>query len=163
LKTTVLVALLCILLPFAAEAEYAERKAPSFRLPDTTGAAIAIEDFKGKVLLLNFWATWCRSCREELTELDRLYHKFQGRGFVVIGISVDGSSERVAAFMKKRPVGFPVVIDTQGDVADAYRFSGIPAAFLISRDGVIMHSYRGSGKELISKYETDIEALLKRR
>lgn len=161
MKTAVLVAMVFILLPFAARSEDALRKAPSFRLPDTTGALIAIEDFKGKVLLLNFWATWCQSCREELSELDRIYRKFSDRGFVVIGISLDGSSERVAVLMKKRPVGFPVVIDSSGDAAEAYRVSGIPAGFLISRDGVIIQRYRGTGKELISRYETDIAELLK--
>jgi cytochrome c biogenesis protein CcmG/thiol:disulfide interchange protein DsbE len=115
------------------------------------------------VILLNFWATWCLSCREDLPEFDRLYSKYRDGGIVVIGISVDASADRVATFMKKRPVGFPVVIDTQGSVAEAYRFSGLPAGFLIGRDGVIVRTYRGSGKDLISRYEADIAELLKHK
>jgi peroxiredoxin len=135
--------------------------APSFRLNDLSGQPVSLENMRGKVVLLDFWATWCLSCREELTELDGLYHKYRNSGFVVIGISVDTSAERVAAFINKRPVGFPVVTDTKGETAEAYRFSGLPAAFLIDRDGVIVRRYRGSGKEMISRYETDITDLLK--
>lgn len=162
MKAACLATLLCILLPFDSAAENAAQKAPSFRLLDTKGAVLALEDFSGKVILLNFWATWCTSCREELAELDRLYRQYRDNGFTVIGISVDTSAERVAAFLNTRPVGFPVVTDTRGAVAEAYRFSGLPAAFLIGRDGVIVRRYRGSGKELISRYEREIEDLLKR-
>jgi peroxiredoxin len=162
-KAAIFAVLICILLPFASEAENAERKAPSFRLRDTRGVEVALENFSGKVVLLNFWATWCVSCREELIELDHLYRKYRDAGLVVIAISVDTSAERVAAFLNKRPVDLPVVTDTEGAVADAYRFSGLPAAFLIGRDGVIERRYRGSGKELIALYEKDIEALLKRK
>jgi len=107
-------------------------------------------------------ATWCTSCREELSDLDQLHRKYRDAGFVVIAISVDTTAERVAAFLKKRPVGFPVVTDTQGAVAEAYRLSGLPAAFLIGRDGIIERRYRGSGKELISLYEKDIKDVMKR-
>ena len=162
MKAAVLAALFCILLPFTAIAEDAARKAPSFRLQDTKGAVLALEDFSGHILLINFWATWCTSCSEELFELDRLYRQYRDNGFTVIGISVDTSAERVAAFLKKRPVGFPVVTDTQGAVAEAYRLSGLPAAFLIGRDGIIERRYRGSGKELISLYEKDIKDVMKR-
>jgi len=139
----------------------ANQVAPSFRLNDLSGQPVSLENMRGKVVLLNFWATWCLSCREELPEFDRLYHKYRDSGFVMIGISVDASADRLAAFMKKRPVGFPVIIDAQGSVAEAYRFSGLPAGFLIGRDGVIVRTYRGSGKDLISMYETDIAELLK--
>jgi peroxiredoxin len=162
MKIVVLAALLCILLPFAVRADDAAYKAPAFRLPDMTGTMIALEDFTGKILLLNFWATWCASCREEFPELERLYQKYRDKGFIVIAISVDNSSDRVAAFMKKRQIGFPVVIDKQGDVAKKFGFSGIPAGFLIDRNGFIKRQYRGSGRELISRYETDIADLLKR-
>ena len=163
MKIAVLAAFLCILLPFAVRADDAAYKATSFRLQDVTGTAIALEDFTGKIILLNFWATWCTSCREELPELERLYQKYRDHGFIVIAISVDNSAERVAAFMKKRQIGFPVVIDEQGDVAENFRFSGIPAGFLIDRNGFIMRRYRGSGRELISRYETDIADLLKQK
>jgi peroxiredoxin len=162
-KAAALAALLYILLPFTAAAENAAHKAPPFRLPDAKGAVLALEDFSGQVLLINFWATWCVSCREELIELDHLYRKYRDAGLVVIAISVDTSAARVAAFLKKRPIDLPVVTDTEGAVAEAYRLSGLPAAFLIGRDGVIERRYRGSGKELISLYEKDIEDLLKRK
>jgi peroxiredoxin len=153
-------ALFCSSFAYAAQEG---RQAPVFSLRDVTGGTVTLEQFKGKVVFLDFWAPWCIPCRDELPELDRLYQKYRDSGFVVIGISVDTSADRVTTFMKKRPVGFPVVIDTQGAVAEAYRISGLPAGFLIDRDGVIMRTYRGSGKELISRSETDIADLLKRK
>ena len=153
-------ALFCSSFAYAAQQG---KQAPGFSLRDVTGGTITLEQFKGKVVFLDFWASWCVSCRDELSELDRLYQKYRDSGFVVIGISVDASADRVAAFMKKRPVGYPVVIDTQGAVAEAYHISGLPAGFLINRDGVIMRTCRGSGKEFISRSETDIADLLKRK
>jgi peroxiredoxin len=161
-KVVSLAALLVLALPLAAGADDAARMAPAFRLRDTHGSDVALADFTGKVILLDFWATWCTSCREGLAELDQLHRQYRDNGFTVIAISVDTSAERVAAFLNKRPVGFPVVTDTQGTVAEAYCFSGLPAAFLINRDGVIVRRYRGSGMELISRYEKDIEDVLNR-
>ncbi|NTW58503.1 MAG: TlpA family protein disulfide reductase [Nitrospirae bacterium] len=162
MKSAIFMTCLLIFAPDAANAALDGERAPAFQLADTNGAIVTLDSLLGKVVLLNFWATWCLPCREELPEFDRLYQKYRDSGLVVIGISVDTSGERVATFMKKRPVGFPVVTDTQGAVAEAYRFSGLPAAFLIGRDGVIVRRYRGSGKEMISLYEKDIEDLLKR-
>ena len=153
---------LFVLKPVVAVAGPTGSKAPAFRLVDSSGAEVALEDFAGKVLLLNFWATWCVSCREELPELDRLHRNYRDQGFAVIGINVDASAERAIAFLKKRPVGFPVLMDTRGDVAETFRFSGLPASFLIGRDGFIVHTYRGSGTEVLSRYETDIAELLKK-
>jgi peroxiredoxin len=161
MKIAFLMACLLILAPDDANAALTGERAPAFQLADANGAIVSLDNLIGKVILLNFWATWCLSCREELPKFERLYQKYRDGGFVVIGISVDASADRVAAFLKKHLVGFPVVIDTQGSVAEAYRFSGLPAGFLIGRDGVIVRTFRGSGKELISRYETDIADLLK--
>jgi peroxiredoxin len=161
MKIAFLMACLLILAPDDAIAALAGERAPAFRLADAKGAIVSLDNLIGKVVLLNFWATWCLSCREELPEFDRLYQKYRDSGFVVIGISVDVSADRVAAFMKKHPVGYPIVIDMQGSAAEAYRFSGLPAGFLIGRDGVIVRTFRGSDRELISRYETYIEDLLK--
>lgn len=135
--------------------------APAFILVDLNGQMVTPAQFKGKVVFLDFWAIWCKSCREELPELDRLYMKFREEGFTVIGISVDASQARVAAFLKKVPVTFPILIDQKGDVAEAYRFSGLPASFLIDRDGIIRKQYKGFAMDLLPLYEKDISDLLK--
>jgi len=135
--------------------------APAYCLIDLNGQMITPAQFKGKVVFLDFWAIWCKSCREELPELNRLYMKFREEGFTIIGISVDASQARVAAFLKKLPVTFPILIDQKGDVAEAYRFSGLPAGFLIDRDGIIRKQYKGFAMDLLPLYEKDISDLLK--
>jgi peroxiredoxin len=162
MKTAILIVCLLILSAAAAKAVQEGNRAPAFQLADATGALVSLDSLKGKVILISFWATWCVSCREELAGLDRLYRQYQDRGFAVIGISVDSSAARVAAFLKKRPVGFPVLLDTQGVTSEAYRFSGLPALYLISRDSIIRYVHQGFSGELVPIYEQEINDLLLR-
>lgn|SRR5512139_2418709 len=147
--------------PVYASSSQIGTMAPAFFLIDLNGQMVTPAQFKGKVVFLDFWAIWCKSCREELPELNRLYMKFREEGFIVIGISVDATQARVAAFLKQVPVTFPILIDQKGDAAEAYRFSGLPAGFLIDRDGIIRKKYKGFATDLMPLYEKDISDLLK--
>jgi peroxiredoxin len=138
------------------------RLAPGFNLRDLKGDTITLEQFKGKVVFLDFWAPWCIPCKEELPELDKLYMKFQREGFIVIGIAVDATSEGVAKFLQKVPISFPILLDTKGTVAESYRLVNMPTGYLIGRDGVIHHTYKGFGKDLLMLYEQEISELLNR-
>jgi peroxiredoxin len=138
-------------------------QAPGFNIKDLKGNAVTLEQYKGKVVLLVFWAPWCVPCRDELPELDRLYKMFGDKGFIVVGIAEDASTEMITNFLIKVPVAFPIIIDRSHDAAEAYRLSNLPTGYLIARDGVIERRYRGSGKEMISRYEKDIEDLLNRK
>lgn len=150
-------ALFCSSFAYAAQEG---RQAPGFSLRDLTGGSVTLEQFKGKVLFLAFWAPWCVPCRDELPELERLYTKYRDKGFVVIGISVESSASGVSSFLKKVPVTFPVIIDGTGQIAEAYRITGLPASFLIDRGGVVHTRYWGFEKKSLSKYEADIADLL---
>jgi len=143
-----------------AHAAHEGTRAPGFSLRDLTGETITLEQLKGKVVFLDFWAPWCIPCRDELPELDGLYKKFQKKGLLVLGIAVDASAEGVAKFMQKVPVSFPMLMDTHGTVAESYRLVNMPTGYLIGRDGVIGHIYRGFGKDLLTLYEKDITELL---
>jgi len=138
-------------------------QAPGFNLADLKGNAVTLEQFRGKVVLLVFWAPWCVPCRDELPELDRLYNKYGTKGFIVVGIAEDASTEMVANFLGKVPVSFPITIDRSHDAAEAYLLSNLPSGHLVDRDGVIKRRYRGSGRDMISRYEKDIEDLLNRK
>ena len=161
MKICIQIILFFLLLPFPVFSGQVGSQAPSFALKDLTGETITLDSLQGKVVFLGFWAIWCRSCREELPELDRLYLKYKDNGFTVIGISVDAPRARVAAFLKKVPVAFPILIDEKGDVAEAYRFSELPSGFLIGRDGVIKYEYKGYDKSFPLLYEKEISGLLK--
>lgn len=153
----------CWLALLCASAAYAAQEgaqAPGFNLRDLTGGTITLEQFKGKVVFLDFWAPWCVPCRDELPELERLYKKYENKGFIVVGIAVDASTEGVTKFLQKVPVSFPVLLDTKGTVAEAYRLVNMPTAYLIGRDGVMRHVYKGFGKDLLTLYENKISELL---
>ena len=153
--------LFMLLQPVYSYAGQAGTVAPSFSLADLNGKTITLEQFRGKVVFLNFWALWCGPCREELPELDRLYRKYGKEGLEVIGICMETSEARVISFLRKVRVTFPILMDKNGDTAEAYRFSGLPSGFIIGRDGVIRHRHTGYGRELLPEYEKEIMELLK--
>lgn len=151
-----LAVMLSLMLPCSAVSGQVGAHAPAFSLRDANGATVALDRFQGRVVLLEFWASWCASCREVLPELERLYVKFRDKGFIVIGINVDGSQAGAEGFLKKLGATFPVLLDETGDAADAYRVSGLPAGFLIGRDGVILRTYRGFERAMIPLMEKHV-------
>ncbi len=120
-------------------------KIPDFRLPEvSSGKIIDTTNLRGQVVLINFWATWCGPCRKELPELDALYREYSGRGFTVIGISIDSvGRSRISAFVKGRGLSYPVV---KGNSSLGRRYGGvsaIPASYLVGKDGEIIKKVRG--------------------
>ncbi|MGH2350749.1 MAG: redoxin domain-containing protein [Chloroflexota bacterium] len=122
-----------------------DHEAPNFRLKDPSGAPIELRQFRGKAVVLNFWATWCVPCREEMPELERLYrlHK-ESPGLVVLAVSIDdeSSARHVPEYLKEGDpqVGsytFPVALDTKQEVVRLYKLGGVPSSFFIDSAGVI--------------------------
>ena len=159
-RTLTFTLIMLFIMPFSAHAVQVGTLAPGFSLMDLNGKIVTLDTFKGKVIFLNFWAPWCIPCRDELPELDKLYKKYNGKGFEVIGISMDTSEAGIRKFMQKVPVTFPILIDKQGKADNAYGFTGLPSGFLINRDGVIRYRYTGFGKEDLVEYEKNIMELL---
>jgi peroxiredoxin len=114
-------------------------RATGFSLPGPTGGAVSLQDHRGSVVLLNFWATWCPPCKEEMPSMERLYRRFRSRGFAILAISLDaGDPGKVAAFVKALGLTFPVGLDGRGEVASLYKIRGLPGSFLIDRSGHIV-------------------------
>lgn len=112
--------------------------ATDFTVPGLTGSPLRLSDLKGKVVLLNFWATWCPPCKEEMPSMERLYRRYKDKGFTILAVSIDsGGPEPVAAFAKKFGLTFPIVLDPKMTVANQYSVRGLPATFLIDRRGTI--------------------------
>jgi len=98
--------------------------APNFSLPDLEGKKVSLTDFKGKVVLLNIWATWCAPCVEEMPSMEKLYQELKGEDFELLAISVDESgAEAVKPFLEKLKIGFPVLLDTKGEINSFIEFS----------------------------------------
>jgi thiol-disulfide isomerase/thioredoxin len=115
-----------------------EARAPDFKLPTPEGATLALEQFRGKVVFLNFWATWCPPCRVEMPAMERLHKEFKDQGLAMLAVDVKESSNEVARFMKQFRLSFPAVLDADGDVTIRYRVSGLPTTYLIDRSGRVV-------------------------
>jgi peroxiredoxin len=113
--------------------------APNFSLPDLEGKKVNLTDFKGKVVLLNIWATWCAPCVEEMPSMEKLYQELKGEDFELLAISVDeAGAEAVKPFMEKHKLGFPVLLDTKGEIKNLYQATGVPESFIIDKYGMIV-------------------------
>ena len=112
-------------------------EAPVFTLPDTSGRQVGLGDFRGRLVLLNFFATWCVPCREEMPAMERLHRRFQGQGLVVLALSVRESAGEVRAFVQELGLTYPVLLDGEAQVAYRFGVRPIPATYLIGVDGTL--------------------------
>ena len=119
------------------EADDAKRQNADFTLSDLEGKTWHLEDLKGKVVLVNFWATWCPPCRKEMPDLQALYDKYKDQGLVVLSIS-DEDAAKVAPFIAERKISYPVLLDRGRKVNEAFVVEGIPKSFVYDREGKLV-------------------------
>ncbi len=118
--------------------------APDFSFPGLDGKKVRLSDYKGKVVLVNIWATWCPPCVDEMPSMEKLYRKFKEQNFEILAVSIDESgSKAVAPFMKKNRLTFPALIDSDGTIKSAYRIAAIPESFIIDKQGVLVKKIVG--------------------
>jgi peroxiredoxin/YHS domain-containing protein len=139
------------------------REAPSFSVADLDGRPISNKSLEGRVVLLDFWATWCAPCRKSMPELQALHDKYSARGFGVVGMSIDeGGPSKVKKFVQSKQIRYPIAMDSgKAPAWDAFKVKAVPAAFLIDREGRIVAQWTGSppsGKELEEKLEELLRA-----
>ena len=113
-------------------------EAPAFRLPDPDGRGVNLREHRGKVVFLNFWATWCGPCRIEMPEMERLYQEFKARGFAILAVDFRESPAQVQRFAQELKLTYPVLIDEDGSVFQAYLVRGLPATYFIDRKGIML-------------------------
>ena len=146
--------------PTSASAKQ-HRPAPDFTLPLIDGGQLQLSSYRGKVVLLDFWATWCVPCREETPHFVELQKKYGDRGLQIIGVSMDDSPDPVHPFYQQFHINYPVVMGTS-DVGSAYGgVLGLPIAFLIDREGRIYSKHMGATDAAV--FEKDITTLLQAR
>lgn len=136
------------------------KKAAGFVLPGANGGEVALQSLRGKVVLLNFWATWCAPCREELPELARLQEKYRQHGLAVVAVSVDNEMDNIRRFLKKYQVNLQVLWDRKKKVVEAYAVEKMPSSYLIDRNGIIRFIHRGYSREEMKRIEIEIDDLL---
>ena len=126
------------------------RAAPDFILQTPDGRSVRLSDLQGKAVIINFWATWCVPCRKEFPEFIQAYQEFKGQGLEILAVDLQESRELAASFAKEFGAPFPIPLDTTGQVAAAYRITGLPVTFFIDRQGVVSSSWLGQiSRELL--------------
>lgn len=122
------------------------KNAPDFALPDLKGKMVKLSDYRGKVVFVNFWATWCKPCEEEMPSMQRMYEvlKKQYQNFELLAVSIDSKEpDAVEAFAKKYEVTFPVLHDKKGKIKEMYKTTGVPETFIVDQNGVIAEKVWG--------------------
>jgi thiol-disulfide isomerase/thioredoxin len=114
------------------------KAAPDFTLSTTDGQQVSLQQYRGKVVFLNFWATWCIPCREEMPALERLYQTYQAEDLAILSIDLKESADQVKVFFQKHSLSFPALLDQDGSVFRDYLVAGMPTTYLIGRDGTLL-------------------------
>jgi len=133
--------------------------APAFQLMSSSGKPIALSDLKGQVVLINFWASWCGPCRQEMPILDQLYRSYKAAGFTLIGINVEPNARDADRFLKGTPVSFPILFDPHSQVSKLYQISGMPSTVIIDRSGTVRYVHHGYQPGDEGEYLNQIRAL----
>lgn len=134
--------------------------APDFQLRDLAGKEQKLSDYRGKVVLLDFWATWCGPCLISTPLVQQLYERHEKQGFVVLGMNMDEDASGVYAFANRMGMTYPVLFAGQSPVAARYGLEGLPLFILINKEGKIVRRFDGFSPMVIRRLNQDIEELL---
>lgn len=135
--------------------------APNFTLKSSTGSNLKLSEHRGEVIMINFWATWCGPCRQEMPLLNRIHEQYRKAGFTLLGVNIDDRPDVALNMAKKLGVTFPVLFDTGKRVSRLYDVNAMPSTVLIDRDGKVRYIHLGYRAGYETKYESQIRELLK--
>jgi thiol-disulfide isomerase/thioredoxin len=139
-------------------------KAPDFNIPRLEAKGmISLKHYRGKVVYIDFWASWCGPCRKSLPALNSIRTEFRKKGFEVIAINLDEERDDAMAFLKEFPVVYPTAIDTSSKVPEAYGLVGMPTSYLVDRQGIVQWVHEGFKKSDIEPLRKKIHTLLSQK
>jgi len=151
-----------VLAPLALQELHGEREAPDFTLSNLGGTQVSLKDYRGKLVFLNFWATWCEPCKKEFPAMEKLYSDYQSKGLTILAVSIDvGKEDGVKAFAEQMGATFPVLLSRKGKITDAYWTWGVPTSYLIDRNGNFIGRAMGPREWDSPESRAAIDALLK--
>lgn len=157
----VLAFFLAMLLSLPAVAGVASKPAPAFSLPDASGNTISLDDFKGQVVLINFWASWCGPCRQEMPLLEALHQRYAPLGFTMLGINVEEDSSLADGFLRDTPVTFPILYDRENLVSKTYDVIAMPTSIIVDRQGEIRYVHHGYKPGYENDYQDQVRTLIR--
>jgi len=149
------------LLSLASYAVELREEAPDFTLKSLDGSNLRLQEYRGQVVLINFWASWCGPCRQEMPLLDRLHNRYEDTGFAVLGVNVEGEIEPAQKVVDKTRVGFPVLLDAEQKVSEIYALEAMPSTVVVDRDGVVRYVHRGYKPGDEAKYVEVVKQLIR--
>jgi len=135
--------------------------APDFALKSSSGENLRLSEYRGDVVMINFWATWCGPCRQEMPLLDELYTRYQRVGFNLLGVNIDDDSRRAMKMIDELGVNFPVLFDARKEVSKLYEVEAMPVTVLVDREGTVRHVHHGYKPGYEEKYLDQIRSLLR--
>ena len=139
----------------------AAEQAPDFTLKAIDGNNLRLAEQRGDIMLINFWASWCGPCIQEMPQLDKLAQKYQPLGVQVWGVNVESDSSAAKAYLNMVSVGFPIWLDQDNAVSKAYQVEAMPTTVILDKDGQVRSVHRGYKPGVEKKYEEDIKGLLR--
>ena len=162
LKSIVLGALLTVFTATGvASSGLTGQEAPDFVLKSSSGENLRLSEHRGDVVMINFWATWCGPCRQEMPLLDDLHARYSRVGFSLLGVNIDDDSRRAMQMIDELGVHFPVLFDQEKEVSKLYNVEAMPVTVLVDRSGTVRHVHHGYKPGYEEKYLTEIRALLR--
>jgi peroxiredoxin len=135
--------------------------APDFELPLRAGGTVRLSGLRGKVVMINFWASWCGPCRQEFPILDEMYRKYQPMGFTLLGVNVESETKDAERFLSATPVSFPIVFDRDNSVSGQYGVSAMPTTLLVDRKGNVRWLHRAYKPGDENEYIAQLRLLLR--
>lgn len=153
--------LVATLVSLPAMAVAPQGPAPLFQLDSMNGAPVSLDDLKGQVVMINFWASWCGPCRQEMPLLEKLHAKYKPMGFTMLGVNVEPDSSLASGFLAKTPVTFPILFDTKSEVSKLYQVAGMPSTVIIDRKGNLRWVHKGYKPGDENAYLDQIRAMVR--
>jgi len=150
-----------LLITGSAYADIKSGPAPDFTLKSNSGSNLRLSEFRGEVVMINFWASWCAPCRQEMPLLDELYKQYQPMGFTILGVNVEEDSAQAKRMLKNIPVNFPVLFDNTSDVSKLYNVVAMPSTVLVDRDGNIRYLHQGYKPGYEESYQQQVRELIR--
>jgi thiol-disulfide isomerase/thioredoxin len=135
--------------------------APDFTLEGRSGNNIRLEDHRGEVVMLNFWASWCGPCRQEMPLMDDIYSRYRDLGFTILAVNVDENRDEALRFLDSVPVSYPILYDPESSVSELYEVPAMPTTVMIDRDGQARYIHYGYKPGYETEYEAQIRELVR--
>lgn len=135
--------------------------APDFALKSDSGENLRLSEFRGEVVMINFWASWCGPCRQEMPLLDEIYAQYQPMGFTILGVNVEEDSTKARKMLGDAPVNFPVLFDNDSEVSKLYNVVAMPSTVLVDRNGNVRYLHQGYKPGYEEAYQQQVRALIR--